>query len=44
VTIPANVDAAEDSFDGNLAHVYARGGKAAGTYTSGDDGETWARQ
>jgi hypothetical protein len=41
VTIPANVDAVEGLFDGNLAHVYTRGGKAAGTYTAGDGGRTW---
>jgi hypothetical protein len=27
-----------------LADVYTRGGKQAGTYTSGDGGKTWAKQ
>jgi hypothetical protein len=44
VTIPAGVDAAADSFPGNLAAVYTRGGRAAGTYTSGDEGKAWRKQ
>jgi hypothetical protein len=48
VTLPANVTMMEDdrwsSFPGNLVRVYASGGKLAGTYTSGDGGETWTRQ
>jgi photosystem II stability/assembly factor-like uncharacterized protein len=43
VSIPANLDMAEDSFPGNLAEVYTRGGKSAGAYTSDDGGETWTR-
>jgi hypothetical protein len=44
VTIPANVDVLENSFSGNLLSVYTRGGRQAGTYTSGDGGKTWRKQ
>jgi hypothetical protein len=44
VTIGANVDVAGNSFPGNLGDIYRQGGKLAGTYVSGDDGNTWAKQ
>jgi hypothetical protein len=45
VTIGAGVNVAQGdypSFPGDLADVYVDGGSRAGTYTSGDDGDTWS--
>jgi hypothetical protein len=34
----------KSEFPGDLADVYAREGKRAGTYISDDGGRTWSRQ
>jgi TM2 domain-containing membrane protein YozV len=44
VIIPANINAASDSFPGNLAEVYANEGRQAGTYVSINNGKTWSKQ
>jgi TolB-like protein len=44
VTLPANVNINSKAFDGDLATVYTRGGRRAGTYISSDSGKTWRRQ
>jgi hypothetical protein len=47
VIIPANVNVARGdypSFPGDLVEVYEQEGSRAGTYTSGDGGDTWTRQ
>jgi hypothetical protein len=45
VTISANVTVENNyTFPGDFAKVYRQADRQAGTYTSGDDGKTWARQ
>jgi hypothetical protein len=44
VTIGAGVTIEADVFPGNLGDIYQQGGELAGTYVSGDDGNTWTKQ